>query len=1219
MKKILLLLILTLSVNTFAQTNLINNWQAGTLVGTGSSPVNVGWNCQPMGTLGWNTANLVGGSRFVDYNVTNGYTGYTDFAGNDSIYKQRLMYIRWDAGNTSSYYTLPVQLEANKRYRFSWKYAWNSNATAPILTAGIVTSNNGYTGSVTSKAFACSATAKKLLSGNMEFNIASAGQYYLSIKSTTASLCGISDLSIIEIPYVAETDSIETLTADGAWCWFNDPRAIYYKGFKEQTYFGWVTQQGHIVIASYNHQSGEYIEKIVHANYEADDHDNPAIFIRKDGHIIIYYSKHTTAPAHRLISTNPEDITSFGDDYQFGVNVTYPYPFQVGDSIFTFYRGINWHPTLIISNDNGLTQGTPVQLITGGGARPYTRYYQDNTGAIHIASTHGHPRDVWNNKIYYVKFYQGKFYKADGTFIKDFGWGINPLNVDAGEAELVYDGTSYGKGWIWDITVDSLNRPVMVYASFPTDTDHRYHYARWNGTSWFRKQLTNAGKWFPQTPAGSSEPEPNYSGGIILNPNNPDEIYLSKQVNNVFEIMKFTTPDNGATWDSVAITSNTSPEYVNVRPVVPRNHPKGFFDVLWMRGQYVYYGNGKYYTSIVYKTNSQTKTIAATTNGGNGNDALDGANFASFNQNSIMTFNGYQYICYWNSARQVALSRRKLPDGPWQEISLTDYTTTDVHINDNHYNISMGICANDGTIHLAFDHHGDVLHYRKSIPGLATQPETVAWSAASFQSTQNYLVAGNTVNAVTYPRFIQKPNGDLLYECRLGTSGNGDDYLWEYTASNGLWTSLGQYLNGTSVNENAYINGIQYDKTGKLHVSWVWRQTPDAQTNHDIHYIYSDDDGRTWKNNAGTVIGTVGTSPVVMSSAGIRIMTIPTNRALINQESQAVDNKGKIHILNSFLPDGVSNTGFWDSRINKAVLYHIYQNENGIWQKDSITKSTRNRSQIAVDSLNNLYVVAAGYRVYYAKSSERWKTWYPMDVSQVNTIYNEGLIDRENLLQNHTLSFVFAKAGGEIIVPSYTLGSLSSSKGEGLSSTTTDGITTQSGYIEFPSSANYTLYFTASGNSELYINGVLKIRTVNDATPRTHWVNLNGITATGCNIVIRSNQPTTLEWSNPQMPRTTVPAAASFGTAVTIPEALTITPEGYYALISPNPTTTEFVIQTSGVFKYAVFSQDGTLIESDMSTEFCKIGASYTPGDYILQLTKNDLSAQAILKKRQNQ
>lgn len=446
---------------------------------------------------------------------------------------------------------------------------------------------------------------------------------------------------VVNIPITAsfpknfiQTGKIDTLDIDGAWCWFADPRSIYHKGQKEQTYFSWVTSTGDIVIAAYNHKTGEYIKNTLSEKLQVDDHANPSVFIRKDGKIILFYSKHFDTVMRYRISTNAEDISSFGAEKTFGYNVTYPYPFQVGNDIVIFYRGdADWHPTMAVSHDNGETFDAPTKFIIGGGQRPYTRYCQDSTGAIHVAYTTGHPRNEASNKIYYALFKNDKFYRADGTLIKDYNAGANPLNIDTNDAETVYN-ASNGKGWIWDITVDSDKNPVMVFASFPTDTDHRYYYSRWTGANWFQKQLTNGGKWFPQTPVNTTEPEPNYSGGISLDYDNPSTVYLSKQVKDVFEIFKFTTPDKGITWDSIAVTWNTPKEYVNVRPIAPRHHKKGFFDVLWMKGPYTYYTN--YHTSIVYRMDStvnQADSIKLNSNAitiYQGNNAMLTATFFPF-------------------------------------------------------------------------------------------------------------------------------------------------------------------------------------------------------------------------------------------------------------------------------------------------------------------------------------------------------------------------------------------------------------------------------------------------------------------------------------------------------------------------------------------------------------------------------------------------------------
>ncbi len=110
---------------------------------------------------------------------------------------------------------------------------------------------------------------------------------------------------------------------------------------------------------------------------------------------------------------------------------------------------------------------------------------------------------------------------------------------------------------------------------------------------WIQKSRA-AGRWFPQTPKDKKEPEPHYSGGMALNPSQPEIIYLSRQINDIFEIEKWITPNFGRTWRSMAITTDS--DNPNVRPVVPRYCPPNSNIVLWMNGSYIHYTN--YHTGI---------------------------------------------------------------------------------------------------------------------------------------------------------------------------------------------------------------------------------------------------------------------------------------------------------------------------------------------------------------------------------------------------------------------------------------------------------------------------------------------------------------------------------------------------------------------------------------------------------------------------------------------
>jgi hypothetical protein len=100
----------------------------------------------------------------------------------------------------------------------------------------------------------------------------------------------------------------------------------------------------------------------------------------------------------------------------------------------------------------------------------------------------------------------------------------------------------------------------------------------------------DSGRWFPETLPGKKQSEPNYSGGIVLDHNDPTQIYLSREKNGVFEIEKWATSDEGKTWDVTEITKGS--KHDNVRPFVIYYHKRKGPVVLWMNlEKYVHYTN----------------------------------------------------------------------------------------------------------------------------------------------------------------------------------------------------------------------------------------------------------------------------------------------------------------------------------------------------------------------------------------------------------------------------------------------------------------------------------------------------------------------------------------------------------------------------------------------------------------------------------------------------
>ena len=387
---------------------------------------------------------------------------------------------------------------------------------------------------------------------------------------------------------------------DGAWNWIEDPRAVHIEGRRNRTYAGWVTRHGDLQIGAYDHATSRSEIVTLKQHWEVDDHDSPSILVLPDRRLMVFYTRHNQIGLYSQTTTRPEDISAWQPEITVvkTARTTYSQPVYLADEklIYVFWRGESWKPTFATSRD-GKTWSAPRILVEQSGReadtiRPYFKIASDGKSTIHIAFTDGHPRDEPTNSIYYLRYTHGAFYKADGTRVGT----IDTLPIQHRDSDIVYDARpSKVRAWIWDIAADANGNPVIAYARFPKETDHRYHYARWLGDRWLDTELVAAGGWFPQTPPGAHEREPHYSGGIALDHDDPSIVYLSRQVKGVFEIERWATPDQGRTWVTMPITRDSTEP--NVRPVLARNVDAKGEVVLWMRGAYVYWTD--YHTRIM--------------------------------------------------------------------------------------------------------------------------------------------------------------------------------------------------------------------------------------------------------------------------------------------------------------------------------------------------------------------------------------------------------------------------------------------------------------------------------------------------------------------------------------------------------------------------------------------------------------------------------------------
>jgi len=384
-----------------------------------------------------------------------------------------------------------------------------------------------------------------------------------------------------------------TFTDDGAWCWFQSPRALHHAGDRDRTYAGWVTVDGDIEVASYDHDDGTVTRTTLHEDFERDDHDAPTFHVDADGRLLVVYSGHAGPTIHYRRSERPEDVSAFGPERTIDPSDghTYPTPREIGDTLYLLYRNGRGSVACVTSEDDGRSWSDERELITtdGRGWCVYRKASRVRDGAIDLGLTFavGGGSDP-HRDVRHLRFDGDELRTADGTAL-----GRQTTLFDA---PAVYDSEATGHdAWIADCS-SAGGDPELVYAAFRSEEDHRYRYATWTGEGWRDVPLADAGSHIvADDPEQGVEdnPERYYSGGVALDDTDSGVCYYSTGDHDGSTLVRAAT-DDGTDWDRVELTGD---DEQHVRPVVPRDsHPD--LPVLWMQGSYTFYVDA-YDTAIV--------------------------------------------------------------------------------------------------------------------------------------------------------------------------------------------------------------------------------------------------------------------------------------------------------------------------------------------------------------------------------------------------------------------------------------------------------------------------------------------------------------------------------------------------------------------------------------------------------------------------------------------
>lgn len=281
-------------------------------------------------------------------------------------------------------------------------------------------------------------------------------------------------------------------------------------------------------------------------------------------------------------------------------------------------------------------------------------------------------------------------------------------------------------------------------------------------------------------------------------------------------------------------------------------------------------------------------------------------NTAVFRTNSLVTQGDEQYISYYDDEGYIVLGKRKLTSDEWT-LHRTQYRG---NVKDAHNVISM-MLDGEGYIHVAFDHHGHSLNYCRSV------------APHSLELGDKEPMTGVDEENVTYPEFYLLSGGDLLFAYRSGSSGRGNLVLNYYDVERREWTRVQDVLIDGEDARNAYWQ-MYVDKRGTIHLSWVWRETWFVETNHDLCYARSFDNGQTWYKANGELYDL----PIRLDNAEYACR-IPQNSELINQTCMSADANGNPYVAT-----------YWRDGETDVPQYRIVWHDGQTWHNRQVSRRT---------------------------------------------------------------------------------------------------------------------------------------------------------------------------------------------------------------------------------------------------------------------------------------
>lgn len=294
---------------------------------------------------------------------------------------------------------------------------------------------------------------------------------------------------------------------------------------------------------------------------------------------------------------------------------------------------------------------------------------------------------------------------------------------------------------------------------------------------------------------------------------------------------------------------------------------------------------------------------------------------------NLLTENGQQFAAFYDANRQMTIAQRTLGSREWKLKKLPTFIEWD-----SHNSITLAV-DRQGFLHVSGNMHNvPLIYFRSERP----------YDADSLQEVK--AMTGENEDRVTYPRFFKDGSGQLVFSYRNGGSGSGDTFINFYDEATKKWTrrnSVALFDGEGKMNAYPSLPPVM-GPDGYFHVLWVWRDSPAAETNHDLSYARSKD-LEHWENATGEPLAL----PLTIHNSSLIVDPVPAKGGLLNGIPKIGFDQEKRVVISYFKYDESGATQLYLARFENGA-WNVQQAADWIYRYDFSGRGSLTPSGISI-------------------------------------------------------------------------------------------------------------------------------------------------------------------------------------------------------------------------------------------------------------------------------